>query len=351
MLPENNNQNNTISNNLKYIDFLRVFAAIMVIILHAVSDYYLDSINFETRLWWVFTIVNEICRTGVPLFFMITGYLMLSKSKIVSIKDFYKKRIFKILIPFLIWDIIYYCYYRCINNLNIFDVAFFDELLLTGSAYHLWYVYSLIFLYLLLPFIKIITDKCSLKLQILFLFLVILQTTVKPFINIVTWTYFYFAPDGFIGYLGYMLLGNILGKFDFKKSTRIVIYILGLAGAALGIIGNYLYSVENGFNLIFNGGYMLNHFLFAGAIFVFFKYAVQKANPSKNNFISKLSTLTLTVYFVHVLPIEIAKEHFYGLAPSTLALYKFLIALFASFIIAYIIESFKKIIFYRRKEV
>ena len=339
MLPAKEREKNIVTNNLAYIDYIRIFAAVMVILLHSISSFFGNSDNFQTKFWWFCNFVNEICRTGVPLFFMISGYLMLTKSKITDLKSFYKKRIFKILIPFLIWDIIYYCYFRHINNQKILDFAFFEALMLNGSSYHLWYIYSIMLLYLFIPFIKMITDKASLKTQLFFLCLVIFQTTLKPFFNITTGLYLYLAEDGIIGYLGYMILGNILGKSEIKKNTRVLIYVLGIMGGAIGIFGNYFYSLKNGYNLIFNGGYQINHYLFAAALFVFFRYDLPKMGDTINKLTSKLAASTLTVYFVHVLILEILDDKFMHLSPAISNLSVFLITVFTSFSFAYILEN------------
>src|SRR5215216_3311907 len=46
-----------------------------------------------------------LSRNGVPLFFLISGYLLLSKQEDLSV--FFRKRAARIVVPFLVWSILY----------------------------------------------------------------------------------------------------------------------------------------------------------------------------------------------------------------------------------------------------
>ena len=79
----------------------------MVIVLHALGDYFYKESSFGSSLWWCLGFINEFCRTGVPLFFMISGFLLL-KEDIPDIKEFYKRRFTKICIPLACYNVFYY---------------------------------------------------------------------------------------------------------------------------------------------------------------------------------------------------------------------------------------------------
>lgn len=88
----------------QWLHGLRVFAIAMVVILHA-SGLILVEAEFSSYDWWVGNIYNAFTRMAVPIFFMISGYLLLSKNE--GILSFYKKRFSKILLPFIIWTLFY----------------------------------------------------------------------------------------------------------------------------------------------------------------------------------------------------------------------------------------------------
>ena len=290
-------------NRLNYVDFIRFFSIIMVITLHCICDYYVDSVNFNKKLWFLIGFVNELCRTGVPLFFMISGYLIL-RADIPDFGSFYRRRILKIGIPFLIYNAFYYTFFCLKNGVSISVAGLFKEFINCGSAYHLWFIYSIFFLYLIMPFVKIIVDNVGLKMLTVFFFFMIFQTTVKPFLNTIFGggLYFYFAEDGMVGYLGYMILGYILGNFDLSTRVRRFIYILGCVFFVATPLAS-MRSAASGKEFLFIGGYSANHYAEAAAIFLLCKNKFS----FKCSFLTLLSKLTFGAYFAHVFILELLK--------------------------------------------
>lgn len=294
-------------------DILRIFAALLVILLHAQTDYIGSAANFGRPLWWAVLYSGELTRIGVPIFFMLSGYLLLSGKGCENIGAFYKKRFSKLLLPFLWASCIYYLFYRLASGSPIFDKAFIDQLLNTGTAYHLWYLYSLAMLYLFLPFMKMVISHAekSGRTWILALFLVLLtwQTTLKPTLNMAFSgkLYFYFAPDGMVGYFGYAMLGYILGKVKMPKAVYAVIIGAGLVSFAVfpQLLGHSI--IESG-DWFWTGGYTINHYIEAAGAFILAKSVFTgdfaASHPKFTKCTSYLSSLTFHVYLIHVLILE-----------------------------------------------
>lgn len=300
-----------------YPDVLRTFAAVMVILIHVTTRYFSTSAHYGRPLWWVLVFINEITRIGVPLFFMLSGYLLLSGTGSDSILSFYKKRFSKLWLPFLWASAIYYLYYRVAAGEPVFDPAFIYQLLRGGTAYHLWYLYSIAMLYLFIPFFKMITDRCKDRCGIpaLLVLLVLLtwQTTVQPLLNTIFSGFLYFnlTSDGVIGYFGYALLGYILGHYELSKTVRRIIFILGAISfvAFPLLLGNGIMTSGDYF---WNGGYTINHYIEAAAVFLFAKKLFSPVyagkHPAFTSAASYLSALTFPVYLIHVLVLEFVHE-------------------------------------------
>lgn len=67
------------------------------------------------------------------------------------------------------------------------------------------------------------------------------------------------------GYLGFFLMGYLLGHYSPGRRMRAVIYCGGVIGYLWGVLGNLWTSSPKQVPLPFNGGYSLNHYLCAAA--------------------------------------------------------------------------------------
>ena len=313
-----------------YIDFLRVISILLVILLHCIGEYLFDPENIDRPLWVGTAYLNELCRVGVPLFFMMSGFLLLDK-KIEKTGEFYRHRFLKIAVLFLLYDIFYYLFLPTGDARTFTGWA--RELINCGSAYHLWFIYSILLLYLFIPFIRKISEKCTDREWVLFFFLCIFQTTLKPLFNTLfaNKAYLYLSDDGFVGYLGYMILGYILGKSVVSGKLRGALYAAGI----LSFIVCPLFVMQNlrdGKAVWLNGGYTVNHYLEAASLFLFCKNTVRRTDA----FVSRLSALSMDTYFIHVFVLENVKRISVDVRPSAKILLWISVTVLLSFLWAFL---------------
>jgi len=144
----------------KYLDYLRAFSAVCVIGIHTNGPFFLaPSVWSPTGI--VGGVIDTTVRVGLPLFFMISGALLLAKP-IDSVGHFYLRRFPKILIPFLLYSAAYYVYVHVLVkpspiSLGGFALAVVEE----PQFYHLWFVYTLIGIYFIVPFISIAVGQMN----------------------------------------------------------------------------------------------------------------------------------------------------------------------------------------------
>ena len=142
-----------------WIDWLRVAACFMVIVVHCTEPFYLGGegsriLSRSDAFWAAFS--DSFVRACVPLFVIASSYLLFPLS--TDSRTFFKKRASRILIPFLIWSLVYaFIWGNPTENLRnlIFNFNY--------SAGHLWFVYMLIGLYLLMPLLSPWAEKVSRK--------------------------------------------------------------------------------------------------------------------------------------------------------------------------------------------
>ncbi|MBE7015738.1 MAG: acyltransferase [Ruminococcaceae bacterium] len=323
-----------------FLDFLRAFAIVMVVLLHSINDYIIEPGLYGTAQWYALLFTNGFVRTGVPIFLMISGCLMLSSNGTSDIKKFYKKSLTRIIIPLLFWNVAYFFYQYSREYVEFDLMILLNNALNSGMEYHLWYLYELAGLYLVAPFLKILIDNCNMKKLVLLVFLMMLCPTIRPFINTVTPLYIYWFEPLFNGYMSCFLLGYILYKSDSEKHLFYFLLAGGLALATSMLI-NYLNSSHEGINLVTNSGYSLCHYIMAAAVFVTAK-ALIKEKLLLEKVAIILSKYSFGVYLVHVAVIDSIKTWFMiDSSPIVNSLYIFVISFSVSLIISVILGNIK----------
>lgn len=249
-----------------WIDWLRVIACFMVFVVHSTEPFYLGGqgslILTESDAFWS-SFFDSLVRSCVPLFVIASSYLQFPVK--YSTCEFFKRRAVRILIPFAIWTAVYaFVWGEPADN--------FRNLLLNFnySAGHLWFVYMLIGVYLLMPLLSKWAETVEKKELQIYLG-ICLFTTLIPILrdwvsgHAVTVVY---GPSGlprqalfplwgeaswnaygvsyyFSGFIGYLLLGlyfrRFVGELSWKR-TLLVAVPCYLAGFAISF-GGFLYRV------------------------------------------------------------------------------------------------------------
>lgn len=133
-----------------WLDWMRVTACFLVMATHSCEPFYLGGegslILTEADALWV-AVLNSLPRACVALFVFASAYLQIPLH--YSTGEFFRKRAIRILPPFLFWTLVYALVWgEPIQN--------FKDLLLNFNyaAGHLWFVYMLIGLYLIMPLLS-----------------------------------------------------------------------------------------------------------------------------------------------------------------------------------------------------
>jgi surface polysaccharide O-acyltransferase-like enzyme len=135
-----------------WADRLRNAATVLVVVVHAAASVAQKDADYYSSEWWAGAWWNALGRPAVPLFVMLSGFLLLGKD--YPLPDFLKRRFVRVLVPSLFWMAIYTFYdYHSHGTPNTWTGAFRG--LLQGPVYfHLWFIYLIIALYLLYPLLR-----------------------------------------------------------------------------------------------------------------------------------------------------------------------------------------------------
>ena len=145
--------------NILWVDYIRVAATFLVVQLHAVHPILENYNELPLLRWWTGNIFYSMSTICIPLFFMLTGFLLLGKTDSLSV--FFSKRINKVLIPLLIWSGFYILWKAFYERSITISLYTFYSLLFCPVYHHFWFLYTIIGLYLFLPILRIIVQKSS----------------------------------------------------------------------------------------------------------------------------------------------------------------------------------------------
>lgn len=258
-----------------YIDEIRALAIIFVVFIH-VSKWFVNAETPHTLFWNFSSSFAALGNLGVPLFFMISGALLLNKK--YELKSFFKRRFSRIFIPFVFWIAVVVLFKIFVLG---HDSSFEGILSIIFKEGYVWFIWTLVGLYLFIPVINpyIAEYKTKGAEYFLVIWLIIFffnAFSLKPYNIDVTY---------FTRFLGYLILGWYLANKQFKLSDRSMM-IMGVLMFVIST-GVCLYTIQNQIPL---GNFYLTPIpvFQASGIFLFLKYSAQIAESGNGSLTQKI---------------------------------------------------------------
>lgn len=282
-----------------HLDYLRILAAVLVILAHACSP----MVELAEQEWKQLLLIGGLslglcCNV---IYVMLSGTLLLSPktAKEESVASFYIKRASRVIIPLA-------AYYLLLLSLN-HEVRFLPpeqigsalRRVVTGApdaAPHLWLIYTIVALYLAAPFFRVmvqhLSDKMLFSLAVVILSLNIL-TTYLPLFGMA------FGPASFLaGWEGVFLIGYILTRHNEKrgydKRSRLIMAAAVISYIAMLVI---VYIDTGYMNYVYNNSPTM--ILTSCGIFEFF---LKRKNwfANKSNLVMRLfSKYSYSIILIH----------------------------------------------------
>lgn len=281
-------------------DILRVIAMCMVVVIH-VSNVYSRSFGIIGNKSFLVSLgFNTIARVSVPIFLMISGALLLDRS---FNKNKYFKRIIKYIILITVWDIIYLLWEYFYLGIT-YDKLYM--LLIEPYRAHLWFLYTIVTLYIIQPLLKIILEKSNKTIKVILLLIWFILSTLSLVNYTIASIFTIFS------YIGFFIIGKYLYNFiknNNLKKYNILLILLIIINISISIYLNYSYSLRyNSFyNLFF--AYRSPFIIFSSvALFILVITNYKKEKLPK--IIKKLSDVSLGVYLIHGIFLDITIKMF-----------------------------------------
>jgi len=222
------------------LSLIRAISCFGVVLLHcayAASAGYAES----SAAYIAAMAVRNCVMCSVPLFVMVSGALLLQPEREMSLSKIFKKYVLRMLLTLLLFSLLFY----------LFDCALgvakkpFDALieLYSGAGWsHLWYLYLMVGIYLLLPFYRMIAKNSGRRELIYLLSVYFVFLCLIPLIDGVTDTKAGFYICTYTVYPLYFFLGYALREKLVKINAWLSLLLVALGSALIVISSRYAYG-------------------------------------------------------------------------------------------------------------
>ena len=229
---------NASKNWVREINYLRAIAILGVLIIHTTDHTCL--INKFTGLTFSLIYIEELVRFAVPMFVFVSGFVLHNKYKSnLPMKDFYKKRLLVILIPYLIFSVLY-----CIVNayLNLIPALTLNSIISSifnfNASGQFWFIKLILTFYIFYPAIiayyEIIKDHFGIHTPTILLLSISMIYLFGLFEPSLKFTVYSVSPLTYLIYFifgiyindNYDLICQSLERFSIRQNTLLNILIL-----------------------------------------------------------------------------------------------------------------------------
>lgn len=218
---------------IDWFDALRVLATLAVIALHLSAQFWAET-DVTSRAWFAMNLYDSAVRWAMPSFVMISGALFLSGAQ--GFRVILRKNALRLVTAFVFWSAAYALYARAFYGEAWEDVLF---RFVTGH-YHMWFLFMIVGLYLLVPLLRPIAREVRLEryfllLALVFTFLLpqlaaLLRSLPAPFDAAPAVILSYLSFSFTRGFVPYFLAGHYFTRQTLSRRAERCVYALGLIG-------------------------------------------------------------------------------------------------------------------------
>lgn len=237
-----------------FVDYIRVIACFLVMLVHASENFYgadssglagsVSMLANESNRFWVAFYDGFLGRISVPLFMIVSAFLLVPMKPGTTMTQFYRRRFMRVMPPFIIFMVLYTVLPPLWNGMTLWEsMADLWRIVFNfpAMAGHLWFMYPLISLYIIIPVVSPWLERASARDERIFLGFFAASTLIPwlhTFITPELWGECFWNRFSMLwycsGYIGYLVLAHyIRHHITWQRGKRLAIgAVCLLAGAA-----------------------------------------------------------------------------------------------------------------------
>lgn len=283
-----------------YISALTVFSSFAVVMLHCNGIFW----QHRTDIWLSSCLIETLFYFAVPVFFMITGATLIDYKKRYSTHAFFRKRLERTVIPFLIWSCISVAVaYGNNPGIDLGIGSVIEGIMNQEYTSVYWFFMPLFAIYLSIPILADIEHKTR-----TFRYMAIVGCMTISLFSMFRHQGVQVFPAALDlptcgGFLLYPILGYLLHHEELQRGARYLLYAAGITGFFMHFISCWYFTPDDGpICGAFKNYLYLTTVAQACAVFVWVKYhaeLLEQRNWCKK-IIRFIQPATLSIYLSHI---------------------------------------------------
>ena len=294
--------------NLFYMDVLNTIACLMVVFFHCNLIFY----DYSNSISWKISVIDRcVVFSAIPIFFMLTGAKLFEYRQRYSTREYIKKRIIRTAIPFLFWNIFYIFFNILLDGFKYKSLAeFISDFLNSEFQSRYWFFFPLFAIYAAIPVLSLLLNVPGHRKYLWYMVGMAFgfSWVAKPVLTVLGIqfnSYLNFPLVG--GFLMYAVLGYLVSTGEWKKSSRIFLYLSTLLSEIFVITYTCISSASiNETNSFFVNYAYFPSALLGASIFVFFRHLnTNNVNEKIKKIMHTLAGCNMGVWLTHSLCISL----------------------------------------------
>jgi surface polysaccharide O-acyltransferase-like enzyme len=301
----------------RWLDLARIVAIPAVVLIHVLVPVVLGrTTQFPSAAWWTAATLSSAARWSVPVFVMVSGALLLDPRRDTRLVPFLTRRLRRVGIPLVVWTVVYLLFQRYYLDTGL-TFADAKQAIYAGSpALQLYFLFIIVGLYLLTPFLRVFTMHASWQRQAAFVVMFLGIGILDEALRALTDTGGVNAATRFLPYVGYYVAGWVLRDVVISRRLVTIATVLFVGSIVLTTVRTRYLGGMRGINA--SGLYLWDYLsppvtTMSLSAFVLIRALAGRLPVIRDDRraarLRRMADLTFGVYLVHMLILKPISHH------------------------------------------